>query len=42
VLYPQIEDFLTQGKNNPSSIDDGFSVLADIIGMSYGEAETAD
>ncbi len=34
-LYPQIEEFLTQFKEDHSSIDEGFAMLADIIGMEY-------
>lgn len=33
-LYPQIEEFLTQDKEDPTSIDEGFSRLAGILGIS--------
>ena len=32
-IYPKIEAFLTQNKDDRTSIDEGFSVLADIVGM---------
>ncbi|MCB9982351.1 MAG: flagellar protein export ATPase FliI [Rhodospirillales bacterium] len=35
VLYPQIEDFLTQHKNDHSSIEEGFTRLARILGVGY-------
>lgn len=35
LLYPDIEDFLTQRKGDHSSIDESFSKLADILGMEY-------
>lgn len=35
MLYPDIEEFLTQRKTDNSSIDDGFTALAEIIGMDY-------
>lgn len=35
MLYPDIEEFLTQLKSENSSIDDGFIKLAEIIGMDY-------
>jgi len=34
-LYPRIEEFLTQLKDDQSSIDEGFAMLAEIIGMEY-------
>ncbi len=36
VIYPQIEAFLTQHKDERTSIEDGFERLAQIVGMSYG------
>lgn len=39
VLYPQIEDFLTQNKNEKSTIDQSFARLAAIMGMGYGKAQ---
>ncbi len=39
-IYPRIEEFLTQDKDESTSIDDGFALLADIIGMlPEGEGE---
>lgn len=35
VLYPQIEEFLTQHKEDRTSIDEGFTRLAQILGVSY-------
>ncbi|MCB1651117.1 MAG: flagellar protein export ATPase FliI [Alphaproteobacteria bacterium] len=35
VLYPQIEEFLTQNKNDSTTIEDGFMRLSDILGMEY-------
>ncbi len=35
-LYPQIEEFLTQDKNDRTDIEDGFRRLAAIVGMPYG------
>ena len=32
-IYPKVEAFLTQNKDDRTSIDEGFSVLADIVGM---------
>lgn len=34
-LYPRIEEFLTQRKDDHSTIDEGFAMLAEIIGMDY-------
>jgi flagellum-specific ATP synthase len=34
-LYPKIEQFLTQLKDDQSSIDEGFVMLSEIIGMEY-------
>jgi flagellum-specific ATP synthase len=34
-LYPQIEDFLRQDKNECTRIEDGFGALALIVGMPY-------
>lgn len=36
ILYPQIEDFLRQHKNDRTAIEDGFRRLASIMGMPYG------
>ncbi len=35
-LYPQIEEFLAQNKGEHTSIEEGFAMLARILGMSYG------
>jgi flagellum-specific ATP synthase len=35
-LYPMIEEFLTQNKDDNTSIDEGFARLARILGMNYG------
>ena len=35
MLYPDIEEFLTQQKDDNSSIDEGFERLAEILGMDY-------
>jgi flagellum-specific ATP synthase len=35
MLYPDIEEFLTQNKNEQTSIDQGFEVMADILRMDY-------
>ncbi len=35
-LYPQIEEFLTQNKDENTGIDEGFNRLAKIIGMGNG------
>ncbi len=32
-IYPEIESFLTQNKDERTSIEQGFSTLAEIIGM---------
>ena len=32
-IYPKIEAFLSQNKDERTSIDEGFAVLADIVGM---------
>ncbi|MBG78621.1 MAG: flagellum-specific ATP synthase FliI [Alphaproteobacteria bacterium] len=34
-LYPRLEEFLTQNKDDHATIDQGFAALASIIGMSY-------
>lgn len=34
-LYPHIEEFLTQNKNDNTSIEEGFAMLAVILGMPY-------
>lgn len=34
-LYPKIEQFLTQLKDDQSSIDEGFIMLSEIIGLEY-------
>jgi flagellum-specific ATP synthase len=34
-IYPQIEEFLNQNKNESTNIEDGFKRLADIVGMDY-------
>ncbi len=36
VIYPQIEEFLRQNKDDPNSITEGFVRLARIMGMPYG------
>ena len=35
VLYPLLEEFLTQNKDEQTLIHDGFTRLAQILGMSY-------
>jgi len=35
LVYPEIEEFLTQNKGDHSTIDEGFSRLASILGMEY-------
>lgn len=35
ILYPQLEIFLTQNKDDRSTIDDGFTALAHILNMPY-------
>jgi flagellum-specific ATP synthase len=35
-LYPKLEEFLNQDKNDSTTIDDGFERLAGILGMAYG------
>jgi flagellum-specific ATP synthase len=35
-LYPLIEEFLTQQKNDQTTVEQGFAQLADILGMDYG------
>lgn len=35
LVYPEIEDFLTQNKGDHSTIDEGFARLAEILGMEY-------
>lgn len=35
LLYPEIEEFLTQRKDDHNTIDEGFSRLAEILGMGY-------
>lgn len=35
-IYPQIEEFLRQDKDDRTNIEDSFARLADIIGMSHG------
>ncbi|MFP4313356.1 MAG: flagellar protein export ATPase FliI [Alphaproteobacteria bacterium] len=35
-LYPKIEDFLRQNKNECTLIEDGFAMLAEILGVPYG------
>ncbi|PJB72579.1 MAG: flagellum-specific ATP synthase FliI [Alphaproteobacteria bacterium CG_4_9_14_3_um_filter_47_13] len=41
-LYPHIEEFLTQNKDDCTSINDSFSRLADIVGMIDGVTEPDD
>ncbi len=36
VLYPQIEEFLTQNKEESTTIDESFERLANILGVAYG------
>lgn len=35
-IYPEIEAFLSQNKDECTSIEEGFSMLAQVIGMPYG------
>ena len=35
LLYPEIEEFLTQNKGDHSTIDEGFARLAEIVGLEY-------
>lgn len=35
LLYPAIEEFLTQNKGDHSTIDEGFGIMAEILGMEY-------
>lgn len=35
-IYPQIEEFLTQNKDDCTNIEDGFKRLAQIVGIAYG------
>ena len=35
VLYPQLEEFLKQNKNDKTFIDEGFAELASILGIPY-------
>ena len=35
MVYPEIEEFLTQLKQDSSTIDEGFERLAEILGMDY-------
>lgn len=35
-IYPQIEAFLTQNKDDDTTIEEGFQALAAIVGVSYG------
>lgn len=39
-LYPQIEEFLTQNKNEKSSIDSSFARLGEIVGLDYSPENT--
>lgn len=41
-IYPQIEEFLSQDKDEKTSIDDGFKILASIVGMPYRGTAPAD
>lgn len=41
-LYPQIEQFLNQHKDENTSIDEGFQALALIVGMSYSGMGSGD
>jgi flagellum-specific ATP synthase len=36
ILYPQLEEFLRQDKDDSTSIEDSFTRLAQILGMPYG------
>ncbi len=36
-IYPEIENFLSQNKNDRTEIEEGFAELARIVGMPYGE-----
>lgn len=42
LLYPEIETFLTQFKDDHSSIEDGFTRLGEILNMEYNHAETLE
>tara|TARA_R110002072_G_scaffold114575_2_gene244700 strand:- start:1402 stop:2742 length:1341 start_codon:yes stop_codon:yes gene_type:complete len=35
LIYPDIEAFLSQNKDERTSIDEGFAILADILGIAY-------
>lgn len=37
VLYPEIEEFLTQNKGDHSTIEEGFKILGNILGLKYTE-----
>lgn len=41
-LYPRIEKFLTQNKEENTSIDESFAMLADIVGMVDAKEETTN
>ena len=36
ILYPQLEAFLNQDKNDSTTVEEGFERLAGILGMAYG------
>jgi flagellum-specific ATP synthase len=36
ILYPQLEEFLRQDKDDSTSIEDSFTRFAQILGMPYG------
>jgi len=37
-LYPALEAFLSQGKNEPASLSQGYDALAQIMGIAEGSA----
>ena len=39
-IYPQIEDFLTQNKNDASTIEESFVRLARILGVGYSDSSS--
>ena len=41
-LYPALEEFLTQQKNDHATIEECFTNLAQIVGLEYAHQETLD
>ncbi len=41
-IYPALEEFLTQLKSDHATIEQGFTQLADILGMMYDHNETVE